>query len=228
MAGLFARLVELLGKRLDDPAVVAFHEAEGLPPPPRVAKADTGYDVTDEARAFTLSYCATVNRAELYPPRREGGRFVGYLAYVTFAKAFDLPLTESTRTGLPEEQARALARSTWETPLFRGHVVWQDGTRRLELLYDTDDGSFCEARLGLEVLEDDSPELARLAAAARGVGPLEAIEQGAIQGEARPAIARIAATIEARADRSADEILAAAADGYGDIADRVRDLNRHG
>ncbi|WP_434419847.1 hypothetical protein [Nannocystis pusilla] len=79
---LFEQVLPLLGRRADDPAVVAFHAARGLKPPPVVTKTDMLYDVRDKQAGVVLNYQAEVRRAGFYPPRKEGGKYVAYLSSI--------------------------------------------------------------------------------------------------------------------------------------------------
>lgn len=168
---VFARILQLLGKRSDDPAVLEFHAARGLKPPPAVTKTGLLYNVRDEQAGFALNYTAEVWLPGYYPPRREGGKYVAYLASANFVASFAGKIAGELDVGLPEEQAKALAKrvkdGAWSTPIYRGYVVWREGGREVDFVYDDDDGSFVEVRLQLEELDEGDPALVKAAKEAK-------------------------------------------------------------
>ncbi|MDC0721243.1 hypothetical protein [Nannocystis bainbridge] len=187
---VFARVSQLLGKRSDDPAVVAFHAARGLKPPPIVTKLDMLYDVRDQEAGFTLNYQAEVLLPGCYPPRREGGKYVAYLASVDFRPSFTGRIAGELDVGLPEAQARTLAQQfedgSWSTPMYRGHVVRREAGQEVVFLYDPDDDSFAEVQLQLVQLAEDDPALAQLASDAKASEPTPAPRQFPRRGRKAP------------------------------------------
>ncbi|MDC0672001.1 hypothetical protein [Nannocystis radixulma] len=168
---VFAQIFQLLGKRSDDPEVLAFHAARGLKPPPTVTKTDVLYDVRDKKAGFALNYEAEVRLPEFYPPRKENGKYVAYLSSATFGEPFTGSIAGELDVALPEKDAKALAKKakgeTWSTPMYRGYVVRREAGREVCFIYDSDDDSFVEVRLELEQLEEGDPALAKAAKEAK-------------------------------------------------------------
>lgn len=160
---VFEQVHSLLGKRSDDPAVVAFHAAHGLKPPPTVTRTDRLYDVRDKKAGFTVNYEAEVRLPGLYPPRKEDGKYVAYLSSAEFGASFTGRIAGELDVALAEKDAKALAKrvkgGTWSTPIYRGYVVRREGGREVTFIYDKDDHSFVEVRLQLEELGEDDPAL---------------------------------------------------------------------
>ncbi|MCY1071788.1 hypothetical protein OV090_43995 [Nannocystis sp. RBIL2] len=168
---LFEQVLPLLGRRTDDPAVIAFHAARGLKSPPVVTKTDMLYDVRDKEAGLVLNYQAEVRRAGFYPPRKEGGKYVAYLSSIEFRPSFTGRIAGEFAVSLPEADAKALAlrleNGTWDSPMYRGYVVRRVDGHEVEFVYDQDDDTFVEVRLQLEELDDDDPALEKWAAEAQ-------------------------------------------------------------
>lgn len=168
---LFEQVLPLLGRRTDDPAVIAFHAARGLKPPPVVTKTSMLYDVRDKEAGLVLNYQAEVLRAGFYPPRKEGGKYVAYLSSIEFRPSFTGRIAGQFDVSLPEADAKALALQlddgTWETPMYRTYIVRRADGHEVMFVYHSDDDTFVEVRLQLEELGEDDPALAQWAAEAQ-------------------------------------------------------------
>jgi len=164
---VFAQIFQLLGKRSDDPEVVAFHAARGLKPPPTVTKTDMLYDVRDKKAGFALNYEAEVWLPGYYPPRKENGKYVAYLSSAEFGAAFTGSIAGELDVKLPEKAAKALAKKvkdgTWSTPIYRTYFVKREAEREICFVYDKDDHSFVEVQLQLEQLQQGDPALVKAA-----------------------------------------------------------------
>ncbi|WAS95739.1 hypothetical protein [Nannocystis punicea] len=172
---VFEQVLQLLGRRSDDPEVLAFHAARGLKPPPTVTKTGMLHDVRDREAGFTLNYQAELRLPGFYPPHKENGKYVAYLWSADFGPNYAGSIAGELDVSLPEKDAEALAKrvkdGTWSTPMYRGHVVRREGGREVTFVYDADDDTFAEVRLGLEQLDEDDPALAKAAQDAKASEP---------------------------------------------------------
>lgn len=156
---LFDQLVGLLGRRTDDPVVLAFHRVHGLGPPPAVMLADTVYDVVDAERGYTLDYCAELRLPGCYPPRRERGRYIGYLKLVVLGRGFVGTLPDGITTALPRAVAKRRALEHRRVRWYRAFVLRRDERSLLEACYDADDHSLSHFRLSVAELPAGHPEI---------------------------------------------------------------------
>jgi hypothetical protein len=162
---LLDRILALLGKRSDDPEILAFHTEQKLKKPKVATSTDVVYPVTHEESGYTLYYGAELRTLETWPPRRENGKYVSYLAFAEIERSFPLP--DGLSTDLAEAIARERAVSSRTTEIHHVHRLVARGDRSLDALYLVNDGSLRAMRLVLDELDEDDPRLEELAAVAR-------------------------------------------------------------
>jgi len=162
---LFSAIWELVGKRSDHPAVLAFHEVHKLAPPPAVMRTDLLYDVKVGKLNATLDYGAEIRKPECWPPRRVAGIYVGYVASATLKPGFQGPLPSGLTSTLPLTVAKNKALESTKNEAFWFHQLYRDDKGTLTYVYDRDDKSLLEIRLQLHELPEDHKDLARAEAA---------------------------------------------------------------
>lgn len=163
----FEALWSVLGKRADDPAVLALHQRHKLKPPPAVMTLDVVYDVESPRLNATLLYGGEVRLPGFYPPRREAGKYVGYLVGAMLPLDFDSPLPGGLTPALTLAQAKRRALASRQTPLYALLRMHAEGPRVVTFAYDLRSKALSEIRLELDELDEESPELTRLAAQAK-------------------------------------------------------------
>lgn len=169
MSNRVDRLISLLGKRSDDPAITSFHASEGLEPPPAVFNSNLAYDVGHDDAHYRLMYTAELRRAGTYPPHRENGQYVAYLTSVELDPEFDEPFAGGFTTKLTDAEVRPRALSTIENAFARFYVVYESSAATVTMLFDSDAPHPLDSvRLAATQLdeEDDEAELEQLRAAA--------------------------------------------------------------
>jgi hypothetical protein len=143
--------------------VIAFHKANGFPPPPVVRDTDTLYDVKNRKLHYALDYQAEVLVPGLYPPRKENGRYVAYLSSATVYADFAGPVVGKLTAKLTEKEAKALTKgvkgASWDTGAFRGYRVERRDGKEVCFVYDPEDKSLFEIRIQLVELDEDDPAL---------------------------------------------------------------------
>ncbi len=157
----------MLGKRADDPAVLALHKQYKLKPPPAVTTLDVVYDVESPRLTATLLYGGEVRLPGVYPPHREAGKYVGYLVGAMLPPDFASPLPGGLTPALTLAQAKRRALASRQTPIYALLRMHAEGTRVVTFAYDVRSKALSEIRLELDELDEDSPELIRLAAQAK-------------------------------------------------------------
>jgi hypothetical protein len=162
----FEALWSLVGQRADAPTVLAFHKQHKLKPPPAVRTLDVVEAVEVPRLGATLLYGGEVRLPGFYPPRREAGTYVAYVVGALLSPDFT-PLPEGLTPTLTLAQAKRRALASRKTPLYALLRMHAEGPRTLTFVYALRSKALAELRLGLDELDEDSPELARLAAQAR-------------------------------------------------------------
>jgi hypothetical protein len=161
----FDALWDLVGRRSDDPVVLAFHDQFGLDAPPSVLTRNVQQTKVEAINA-KIGYGGELRRIDTWPPRRERGRFVTYVTSVEIKPGVIEELAHGLTLSLPLVEARSRAVSRYETPMFELLTLHRDDRRELIFVFKAKQGSLHELRLKPLQLPEDSPELARLAAAA--------------------------------------------------------------
>ena len=168
--------MHLIGRRADDPEVRAFHDEEGLAPPPAAFPALFADEtVTNKKRGYQLFYRGHLRRAETWPPRLDQGRLVPYLAHVDLRKGSDAALAPGLPAELDEAAARAMAVLRRETILLGVYRLLERGERKLEGGFSKSTGRLSFLRLSIDELEVGDPRLQ----------PLSRDQQTALEREAR-------------------------------------------
>jgi hypothetical protein len=162
----FEALWSLVGQRADAPAVLAFHKQHKLKPPPAVRTLDVVQSVGVPKLGATLRYGGKVRLPGFYPPRREAGTYVAYMVGALLSPGF-APLPGGLTPTLTLAQAKRRALASRNTSLYALLRMHAEGPRTLTFVYELRSKALAELRLGLDELDEDSPELARLAAQAQ-------------------------------------------------------------
>jgi hypothetical protein len=171
MSTVIETLWKLLGRRSDDPEVLAFHESLGMPPPPAVMTLKIVYDVAVPPEAVEIHYGGQLRRLDSWPPRRVRGRYVGYLAMVCVKPQFGGPLLHGVPMDLSYEEAEKRAVESSATAIFQMFTMVRDEERRLTFVFRKKDKTLLEIRLSPAQLEKADPRLAELEAAAEANAP---------------------------------------------------------
>ncbi|AKV00366.1 hypothetical protein AKJ09_07029 [Labilithrix luteola] len=171
MTNLCAALWALVGKRSDDPAVLGFHESHRMPPPPPVMTTKIAYDVKVPDGQASIHYGAELRRLDTWPPHRIRGRFIGYVTSVQLRADFAGPLLDALSTKMTMKEAETRAIQTDSTPIYRIFTLFQEDGRKLQFVYDSDEGTLDEIRLVPEELDEDDARLAAREAEVRASEP---------------------------------------------------------
>ncbi|MBA3454072.1 MAG: hypothetical protein H0T42_13340 [Deltaproteobacteria bacterium] len=159
----FSEIRDLVGKRSDDPAVLAFHAAHKLPPPPVVMRTGLVYDVHVGKLGVSLDYGAELRTPQHWPPRRVAGRYVAYVTSATFKPTFPGLLANGLSPTLPLTTAKNKAIESTKNEAFYFNVMHRDDRYTLTYVYDRDDKTLLEIRLQLNELPEDHKALKRAA-----------------------------------------------------------------
>ncbi len=162
---LFSEIRELVGKRSDDPAVLAFHAAHKLPPPPAVMRTGLLYDVKVGNLGVSLDYGAELRTAHHWPPRRTAGRYVAYVTSATFKPTFAGLLADGLSPTLPLTTAKNKAIESTKNEAFYFNVMQRDDRCTLTYVYDRDDKTLLEIRLQHTELPENHRAIVRAEAA---------------------------------------------------------------
>ena len=158
---LFSEIRDLVGKRSDDPAVLAFHAAHKLPPPPAVMRTGLLYDVKVGNLGVSLDYGAELRTAQHWPPRRVAGRYVAYVTSATFSPTFAGLLANGLSPTLALTTAKNKAIESTKNEAFYFNVLHRDDRCTLTYVYDRDDKTLLEIRLQLTELPVEHKALRR-------------------------------------------------------------------
>ncbi len=211
MPKLVDRMTALLGQRSDAPAVLKFHQEEGLAPPPDVFNRSLSYPIRHPTKHYEAQYAAQVRREGLYPPRRENGQYVAYLTGFELGPAFAESFADGVTTKLTEKEAAARALESRKNAYARFYLVHRANGHATTMLFDSDaPHELMHVRIAIEELDRaDAETLERLVAAAPKPTPrarLTTAQLGPAAKEAFPA------TLERLAAIGDDE-------GFGDNVD---------
>lgn len=199
---LFGEIRDLVGKRSDDAAVLAFHAVHKLPPPPAVMRTGLLYDVKVGNLGVSLDYGAELRTPQHWPPRRIAGRYVAYVTSATFKPTFAGLLANGLSPTLLLSTAKNKAIESSKNEAFYFNVMHRDDRCTLTYVYDRDDKTLLEMRLQLTELPEDHKALKRAAetyAAKYPAPPPRVIPERTESTEAEPlppALAALAALIE--------------------------------
>ena len=159
---LFDRLMRLVGRRADDPDLRAFHDEEGLAPPP-VAFPTLGAEeqIANKGRGYRLVYRSHLRRAAMWPPRLEQGKLVPYLAQVEIRRGSDA-LPPGIPPDLDEAAARAMELFRREAMMAVTVGLIQRDERTLEAQFSRQNGRLLAMRLLIDELDPSDPRVPRL------------------------------------------------------------------
>lgn len=162
---LFSEIRNLIGKRSDDPAVLAFHAVHKLPPPPAVMRTGLLYDVKVGNLGVSLDYGAELRTPQHWPPRRIAGRYVAYVTSATFNPTFPGLLANGLSPTLPLTTAKNKAIESTKNEAYYFNVMHRDDRCTLTYVYDRDDKKLLEIRLQHTELPEDHKAIVRAEAA---------------------------------------------------------------
>ncbi len=166
MASLFDAMFALLGKRGDDPAVLAFHAAHGLSAAPVLFVDDQLNPVEHPSDHYSVDYVAGLKRRGAYPPRREKGAYVSYVGGITLKPEFAGELADGVTTKLPYAEAKARAVEEMGNSFAKFVTLTRDDDREIVMVYKAKEPhGLREVRLQARELDDEDPRLAEWAAA---------------------------------------------------------------
>jgi hypothetical protein len=177
-SSLLERLLELPGRRADDPLVLEFHRAEQLAPPPAILDLTAQEPARSVENGYAIYYSAELLRLETWPPRLGSNGLVGYVSLIELKSKFAPHLPTSLPIDLTEEAVKTVALSRRETLMHRVYRVIERNERKLELWFWRK-GGLMARRLTIDELDRKDPRLApftpemsnELRAHARSIAP---------------------------------------------------------
>lgn len=157
-SSLLERLLELPGRRADDPLVLEFHRAEQLPPPPAIFDLTAQEPVRSAEHGYAIFYNAELLRPEAWPPSLGANGLVGYVSLIELKSKFGPHMPQSLPIDSPEEVVKASALSRRETLMHRVYRMIERDERKLELWFWRK-GGLMARRLTIDELDRKDPRL---------------------------------------------------------------------